>query len=71
MVRKLLLAAILIAFFVVPMVGCLKTAPSKTRTTASFRDIIQIWQDDIHYMHEDTDMIFGFRRRSYLHQFVD
>jgi len=70
MLRKFLLAGIAVAFFVAPQVGC-TTTTTKTRTTASFRDILQIWSDDLHYMHEDLDMIFGFRRRSYLHQFVD
>ena len=70
MLRKLLLAGIAVAFFLAPQMGC-GTASQKTRTTASLRDILQVWSDDLHYMHEDLDMIFGFRRRSYLHQFVD
>jgi len=65
MLRKVLLMAILVGFFVLPHVGCF------TFDMAHNREHIQVWVDDMRYIHEDLDFIFGLRRRSFLHTWVD
>jgi len=65
MVRKFLLVAILVGLFVLPQVGCFFF------DKAHNREHMQVWSDDFGYIHQDLDWIFGLRRRSYLHQWVD
>jgi len=65
MLWKLLLAIVVAAALVLPSSGCF------THDMAHNRKHVQVWLDDMHYIHEDLDWIFGLRRRSYLHPITD
>ena len=63
--KKFILLAVFGLFCVLPFTGCF------TFDKAHNREIVQVWRDDMGYIHEDLDWLFGLRRRSYLHAWVD